>query len=401
MNTYDTRTRTLLTIALAVAIAGNLLAAKPLLPGTADAPESLVILARKVRLDFLLGSMASGLDFTREDNQPLQDFFRRNFNLMTVGVYMQGMQRHRGEFDFEKTDALIRFAEAHNIKVHLHPLIGGAGYTSRWVNDGGYSAEALEQVLRERITTLLKRYKGRVHYVDVVNESLAGQGRKANGQFDWQEKTHRGEEHVWMKTLGMYQGKEQPFPRYLVEAFRIAREAGGPDLKLILNEWGNETTQSSRGLAFLELIKSMREEGIPVDGAGLQLHCRLKDGALRGWVSNQPFDFDAFDRMLRLYEEAGIEVHITEFDVHLPPSPTKQDYELQGKYYAEILRHAIGSPAVKTFTTWGFTDRQSWKANGIDGHPLMLDENLQPKPAYLRQFEMLRALAPPDQQQKP
>ena len=216
----------------------------------------------------------------------------------------------------------------------------------------------------------------------MVNESLAGQGRKANGQFDWQEKTHLGEEHVWLKTLGMYQGKEQQFPRYLVEAFRIAREAGGPELKLILNEWGNETTQSSRGLAFLEVIKAMREEGIPIDGAGLQLHCRLKDGVLRGWVSNQPFDFDAFDRMLRLYEEAGMEVHITEFDIHLPPSPTRQDYELQGKYYAEILRHAIRSPAVKTFTTWGFTDRHSWKSNGVDGHPLMLDENLRPKPAY-------------------
>ena len=33
------------------------------------------------------------------------------------------------------------------------------------------------------------------------------------------------------------------------------------------------------------------------------------------------------------------------------------------------------------------------KADGKDGHPLLLDENLQPKPAYLRQVEMLRGLA--------
>ena len=107
--------------------------------------------------------MASGLDPGREGNQQLADFFRRNFNLLTVGVYMQGRQRHRGEFDFKRTDALIDFAEANDLKVHLHPLIGGAGYTSKWVNEDGYSAEGLEQILRERITTILTRYTGRVH----------------------------------------------------------------------------------------------------------------------------------------------------------------------------------------------------------------------------------------------
>ena len=364
-------------------------------PPATGAADSLVTLTRKVRPDFLLGSMASGLDPGREGNQPLADFFLRNFNIMTVGVYMQGTQRQPGAFNFEKTDALIAFAHENNLKMYLHPLIGGSEYTPKWVNEGGLSAEALHQLMRDRITTILTRYKGRIHYVDVVNESLTGKGRKPDGQFDWQEKAYRGGDHVWFKTLGMYQGKKQQFPRYLVEAFRIAREAGGPDLKLILNEWANETTKSSRGLPFLALIQAMQEEGIPVDGAGLQLHCRLKDGKLHGWANNLTFDFDAFDAMLKLYAQAGIEVHITEFDIHLGPNPTPNDYELQGKYYAEVLQHALKSPAVKSFKTWGFTDRHSWKSDGKDGHPLMLDENLQLKPAYLRQVEMLRDLAAP------
>ena len=193
----------------------------------------------------------------------------------------------------------------------------------------------------------------------------------------------------------MYQGKQHQFPRYLVEAFRIAREAGGADLKLILNEWANETTKSPRAFPFLAVIQAMQEEGIPVDGAGLQLHSRLKDGKLYCWANNILFDLDAFTAMLKLYEQAGVEVHITEFDIHLGPNPTKEDCELQGNYYAEILKRALQSPAVKTFKTWGFTDRHSWKADGEDGHPLMLDENLQPKPAYLRQVEMLRSFASP------
>jgi len=379
---------------LALAIEAASLAAEIGTPAASATPEFLAALTRKVRPDFLLGSFASGLEPNRREDPSLADFFRRNFNIMTVGIYMTGTQRGRDAFNFENTDALIQFAERNHLQVYLHPMIGGSEYTPKWVNEGGFSAEALHRLMRERITTILTRYQGRIHYVDVVNESLTGKGRKPDGQFEWQERAYRGGAHVWFQTLGMYQGKKHQFPRYLVEAFRIAREVGGPGLKLILNEWGNETTKSPRGHAFLALIQALKEEGIPVDGAGLQLHCRLKDGQLHGWANNQPFDFDAFDAMLKLYAQAGIEAHITEFDIHLGANPTSQDFELQGKYYAEILRHALQAPAVKSFKTWGFTDRHSWKADGIDGHPLLLDENLQPKPAYLRQVEMLRSLAP-------
>lgn len=386
------RLRQVLTPVFLLMLLPAALAAEALASGAPPPPDSLATLARQVRPDFLLGSFASGLDFTKENNPPLAEFFARNFNIMTIGVYMGSTQRQAGTYNFERTDALIAFAHDHQLKVHLHPLIGGAEYTPKWVNEGGLSADELLQLLRDRITTVLTRYKGRIHYVDVVNEPLSGKGRKADGQFEWQERAFKGGEHVWFKTLGLYQGKTHAFPRYLVEAFRTAREAGGPELRLVLNEWDNETTMSRRALPFLELIQAMKAEGIPVDDAGLQLHCRLKQGVLQGWADNRAFDFDAFTAMLKLYEQAGIGVHITEFDIHLDPNPTTEDFALQGIYYAEVLRRALQSPAVKSFTTWGFTDRHSWKADDKDGHPLLLDENLQPKQAYLRQVEMLRAL---------
>ncbi|MBE7500472.1 MAG: endo-1,4-beta-xylanase [Verrucomicrobiales bacterium] len=85
-------------------------------------PDSLVTLARNVPPDFQLGSFASGLDFNRPENLPLAEFFRRNFNIMTVGVYMQGTQRQPGAYNFESTDALIAFAQTNHLQVHLHPL---------------------------------------------------------------------------------------------------------------------------------------------------------------------------------------------------------------------------------------------------------------------------------------
>jgi endo-1,4-beta-xylanase len=356
------------------------------------AGPSLAALATQVRPDFRLGSFASGLDFARSNNAPRAEFFARNFNVMTVGVYMQSTQRKPDAFDLAKPDALIEFATANGMEVHLHPLIGGWQYTPSWVNEANRPADELLQLLRDRITMILTRYRGRVHSVDVVNEALSGTGRKPDGSFDWQDKAWKGGDHVWFKTLGMWRGKRHEFPLYLLEAFRTAREVAGPDVTLILNEWGNETAKAVRADAFLDLMLALREEGVPVDGAGLQLHCRVKDGVFCDWL-RKPFDYDAFDALLKRYEQAGIDVHISEFDVHLPPEPTAEDFEIQGRAYAEVLRHALKSPAVKSFKTWGFTDAHSWHSDGIDGHPLMLDEQFEPKPAHLRQVEMLKGLA--------
>ena len=355
--------------------------------------DYLIKLAQKVRPDFYIGSYAMGLDSLDkldENYVQLAKFFTDNFNIITVGTYMFDNQQEQGEIIFERSDYLVDFAIANGLKVYFHPGIGGGEYHPEWLNKGNFTKEELSKIMREQITGLLTRYKGKVHYFDVVNEPLDGTGMTADGQFNWIKRT-RGGEHFWLKEMGMYQGKKYQFPQYLVDAYRIAREVGGKEVKLILNQWGTETTKSSKGLAFLELIKALQEEGIPVDGAGLQLHCKIRDGKITGW-GNVPIDLDAFDEMLRLYEQAGIDVHITEFDIHLPQNPTQEDFQLQGVYYAELLKHAIKSPAVKTFKTWGFTDRYAWKPDGYNTYPYLLDERFKPKPAYIKQIEMLKSL---------
>jgi len=49
----------------------------------------------------------------------------------------------------------------------------------------------------------------------------------------------------------------------------------------------------------------------------------------------------------------------------------------------------LKSPATgERILQYQFTDRSSWKPRGVDGQPLLLDENLKPKPAYTSQIEM-------------
>ena len=356
---------------------------------SAGSDEGLATLAKKIRSDFYLGSFASGLNPSSPSFDTISEIFKKNFNIMTIGVYMSGTQRERGTYNLERVDQLVDYGTANNILIYFHPLIGGQEYCPEWINTGIFTKEELQKIMRDRITTILTRYGDKVQYVDVVNEALAG-SMISDTEFKWITSV-RKRDHIWMKYMGMYEGKKYKFAQYFVDAFKIAREVGHPNLQLIVNENCNATTTSPDGLSTLQLVKAMREEGIPVDGAGIQLHGMIKDGVFYEW-RDIPFTFESFDALLKMYEEAGIDVHITEFDIHLPANPSEEDFKLQGKYYAEVLKHAIQSPAVKTFKTWGFTDRSSWKPDGVDGHPLLLDENLKPKPAYTNQIEILKSL---------
>ena len=355
------------------------------------ANEGLAKLAQKIRPDFYLGSFSSGLNPKSAHNDQLTAIFKNNFNIMTAGIYMQSTQREQDKFNLDMVDYLVDWATSNNIKVYFHPMFGGATYCPEWLRKGTFTKEELQKFMRDRVTYILNRYRNKVQYVDVVNESLNRGEMTGDGQFDWRTEDRNGP-HPWMK-LGMYQGKKYKFPQYLVDAFKLCREIGGKNLRLVLNEYDNQATVSPRGKIFLALIKAMKEEGIPVDDAGIQLHCRIIDGKFYEWNKKTEFNFDAFDAMLKQYEEAGINVHITEFDIHMAENPTEAELQLEGKCYAEILKHAIKSPAVKTFKTWGFTDKYSWKPEQKPVHALLLDESFKPKQAYIQQVEMLKSLA--------
>jgi len=359
-------------------------------------PKGIAELAIAVRPGWKIGShfsaSSSGKTF-EGDKEKTFELFKANYNILTAGIYMPQLMKTKGIINFDKTDELVDFAQKNKIDVYFHPLIGGIQYTAPWVNNGNFTKEELQVIMRDWIRSVMTRYKGKVKYVDVVNEALSGM-QPDGVQFKWNSgwKEDHTDKNVWLETMGMYQGKKYVFPNYFVDAYRIAREICGSDCKLIYNEWGDATTKSAKGLTVFKLMKAMREEGIPVDGVGMQLHCAIQDGQFfekPGMVKKQPFDFAAFDEMLAMYQNAGIDVHITEFDIHLSQNPTEADFELQGRMYAEILKHAIQSPAVKTFKSWGICDKYSWQPEKYNAKPLIWDENFMPKPAYMSQVEML------------
>ena len=334
-----------------------------------------------IRPDFLFGSFADGL--TSPDKSRLRDIFRKEFSIITIGVYMKPLQPQSGVYNFTAVDDLVYFSQANDIVIYMHPLIGGYQYTADWVQYGNFTADQLKQIMKERIETILTRYTGKVKYVDVVNEALIGSD--PSGTILW-----RTDKNVWIK-MGWHDDVDGRWPLYLEEAFRIAREAGGSSVKLIYNDNLNAMMDSKRTQATIRLYNDFKNAGIPVDGIGLQFHCGVKYGQLREGSSGDGLviDFDSFVQNLRRFGENGIEVHITEFDVHLPENPTVNDYEMQAMAYREALKRCLEEPACKSFKSWGFTDKYAWKPLNYNAHQLIYDEEFNQKRAYMEIRKML------------
>jgi len=173
--------------------------------------------------------------------------FARHFDFVTAEWEMKWdpVQRQPGMYDFSGGDAIVGFAEQHGMRVKGHALLWH-GATPTWVEE--LSPPELRLAVEDHIRTVVGHYRGRVDVWDVVNEAIddgAGELRDT----------------VFLRGLG---------PGYIAEAFRLAR-AADPDALLVYNDYGGEG-RNRKSDAVFELVKGLRENGVPIDGVGLQMH---------------------------------------------------------------------------------------------------------------------------------
>ncbi len=217
--------------------------------------------------------------------------------------------------------------------------------------EGQFTKKQWKQILREHIQTVVGRYRGKIWAWDVVNEAVGTDGALWN--------TH------WLRVIG---------PEYIALAFHWAHEAD-PDAILVYNDHEAEGL-NEKSQAIYNLVKSLKENGVPIDAVGFQMHV---------WLDGPPTP-DELDANMKRLAELGLDVHITEMDVRTQYSHESLENKLDAQ--AEIYRQAMASCLAitncKAFLTWGLTDRESW-IPGYTGNPdipLLFDLNGQPKPAY-------------------
>lgn len=281
----------------------------------------------------------------------------REFNVVAPeGVMKLGALRpERDRYDFTRADALVNFAQNNAMQLQGHVLVWSQALPP-WVVQANFARDELVSILKEHVTTVVGRYKGRVRYWDVVNEGLRDNGTLRND--------------IWRRGLG---------PEYTELAFRWAHEAD-PEARLFYNEYGAEGIGlKSEGVH--ELAQRLIRRGVPIHGVGLQMHVRVDD---------YPNPEDVAANMRRL-AALGIEVHISEMDVRIPLPITEEKLNAQACVYRAMLDVCLSAPNCKSFVLWGFTDRYSWIPENYPGYgaALIFDESYRPKPAYHALMDVL------------
>jgi endo-1,4-beta-xylanase len=276
----------------------------------------------------------------------------REFNSLTPenSLKWYATQPSPGTWDFAGADAVVQFAEDHDMAVRGHTLVWAQDtYTPAWVKSIT-DPVALKTAVDNQITTTMNHFAGKIHRWDVVNEPLVSLGTGLSASVFWD--------------LG---------PEWIADAFRLARSLD-PDAELWLNEYGSDWVPGKHE-ALVALVRQLVDAGVPIDGVGIQTH-RLPGAVL---------DAERFASQLRDFTALGLAVAITELDV--PVSPTDPDaFEFQAAEYARVVSACLTVDGCVEVTVWGLTDGSTWLDSlGLfptPTRPLLFDTTFAPKPAY-------------------
>jgi endo-1,4-beta-xylanase len=272
----------------------------------------------------------------------------REFNWLTPGNAMKwgSVEPSRGSYDWAEADQIVNFAEAHGQQVRGHTLLWHQ-QNPGWLTNGSWTRDQLSAVVQDHIATEVGRYKGRLAAWDVVNEPFNEDG------------TYRPT--LFHNTLGQ---------DYIAQALTWAR-AADPGAKLYINDYNVEGV-NAKSTALYNLVKSLKERGVPIDGVGLQAHLIV------GQVPS------TMQQNIQRFADLGVDVAITELDIRMQLPATQAKLTQQAADYKAVVNACLAVARCSGVTVWGFTDSDSWIPDTFPGQGAATpyDENYQPKPAY-------------------
>ncbi len=312
----------------------------------------------------------------RGENAKINDILSKHYNAIVPENCMKSEELHPelNRYDFTKADEFVNFGEKNNMTIIGHCLIWHSQLPKWFCMDSegnNLPADTLKKRMKDHITTVVSRYKGKIKGWDVVNEAIESDGSWRNSKF--------------YQILG---------EEFIPLAFQYAHEAD-PDAELYYNDYGMSDKGRREGV--VKLIKMLKDRGLRIDAVGMQCHVGL----------DYP-EIDEFQQSIDAFRNAGVKVMITEMDMTAIPTLNRganvgDRVEFQKKMnpYTEGLPQEISdqwNKRMKEFfdlffknddvitrvTSWGIIDSDSWKNDwpmrGRVDYPLWFDRNYEPKP---------------------
>lgn len=295
----------------------------------------------------------------------------QHFNSMTPenAMKMGPIHPEENKYYWDDADYIVNFAQEHGIKLRGHALCWHE-QAPRWMftNEKGdtVTKEVLLKRLKDHITTVVSRYKGKIYAWDVVNEAIADDPSKFL------------RDSPWYKICGK---------DFIIKAFEYAHEAD-PDAKLFYNDYNTERPEKTERV--YRLLKELKDANVPIHGVGLQGH----------WSIYEPTEKELREALDK-FSSLGLKIQITELDVSIYPwekfqrarkaeesdvftSSLEQKQLEQYKMIFDTFRQYKN--VITGVTFWNVSDKHTWldyyPVRGRKNYPLLFDQNLKPKKVY-------------------
>ncbi|MGQ9456468.1 MAG: endo-1,4-beta-xylanase [Armatimonadota bacterium] len=319
------------------------------------------------RKDFKFGANAfhcldAGDKYTRA--------FYELLNYCTLPFYYRSFESVRGNPAWDRLNRMVEWCQKGSIVPKGHPLIWfhPAG-VPEWLEDKSF--ENVLKLHKKRIADIVRYYKGRIDYWDVINEA-----------------------HDFANTLNFSYEQLLEFTNM---ACRTAR-AANRKATVIVNStalWGeyaaakpSEPLPKRLKHTPLQYVTDCVSGGFDFDVIGLQIYYPQRD-------------LFEVDRMLERFGRFGKIVHITE---HAMASDTSEDpasnvkvpwgqwhaphsQTTQADWIEQLWTIAYSKPFITAITYWDFCDKGGhfWPHGGF------LDKDLEPKEVYYRIKNLLES----------
>ncbi len=296
----------------------------------------------------------------------------QQFNSLTPenAMKMGPIHPEENRYNWFDADKIANFAQKNGLKLRGHTLCWH-NQTPKWffidsVTKKQVSKEVLLARMKSHISEVMSRYKDKIYAWDVVNEAVPDTG------------------------AGIYR-KSQFFEiigeEYIQRAFEYAHQAD-PNAQLFYNDYNTENATKREKI--YQLVKGLKEKGVPINGVGLQGH----------WSLYEP-SASELEESITKFASLGLKVQITELDVSVYTKlhePTKEIFKGKAEYTPEMEQKQTAhykmlfeifrkhKDVISGVTFWNLSDKYSWLDNfpvrGRKDFPLLFDQNHQPKKAY-------------------
>ena len=245
----------------------------------------------------------------------------------------------QGKFNWGGADKAAKYAKEHGFPFKFHTLVWGSQYPN-WMNN--LSTEKQYEAIVEWMDEAKKHYPD-LPVIDVVNEAISGHAPAP-----------------YKAALG---GDGKTGYDWIIKAFEMAHERW-PDAVLVYNDYNTFQWNTDQ---FIDLVRTIRDAGAPVDAYGCQSHDLTGCSASTLKAS-----------MKKLQDALKMPMYVTEYDIG-----TSNDNDQLRDYKAQIplLWEADYCAGV---TLWGWIYGKTWTTDGNSG--LIKNKNERPALEWLREY---------------